>query len=206
MTTYAIDCGNLCVTDVSIVSGERRSEEDMLASAQTAVRHLYAELLALPTTKKRGRDEGATDVIELPQPVMRLPREKAPPKEKELTPWQKFALKKGINLDRKKERKVWDEDRQEWIDKWGKRRREVERQKDWIREVPANYVPGAVGDDPFLDDRKAKKSRLEKHKASADKNKDRQDKTRREVQHLELAARSLATASAGKFDKARRRK
>ena len=200
---YSLDVGNLCITDTSIVSGPQRSEDELLASATRAVKKLVTECLALPKTVKKGKFEGRLDMLQLPFPVIKLPREKAPPKPKPLTAWQKFALKKGIDIHRKKTNSVFDEERQMWVDKWGKRAREDERSRDWLREMPDGYVAAEDGGDPFLDDRREKQARLSKQKKNEDRNKRREElmsKAAKEVGDLNATVQKLATASNGKFE------
>jgi regulator of ribosome biosynthesis len=204
MSEYHLDVGLLAVTEVSVVSGPRRTEEELLESATRGAKHLVSECIALPKTVKKGKFEGAAELVQLPQPVMKLPREKAPPKAKPLSAWEKFALKKGIALNRKKSNRMFDEERQEWRDKWGKRAREDERSHDWLREVKSNYVAAEDGGDPFLDERREKQARLGKQKKNEEHNRRRAElvqKTRDETAHLAAVARSLATASNGKFEK-----
>nr|CCC90936.1 putative ribosome biogenesis regulatory protein (RRS1) [Trypanosoma congolense IL3000] len=204
MSEYHMDLGLLCVTNSSIISGPQRSEGDLHQSAVQAMQVLLGECRDLSLTKKRGKFDASTALLKLPQPIMQLPREKAPPKPKPLTAWEKFALKKGIALKRKKSNRVFDEERQVWKDKWGKRAREEREKHDWLREVGPNYVPQEVGGDPFLDERRAKKERLEKQKKKEEHNKRRSEhisRAREEVKHLTAAARHLATASNGKFDR-----
>lgn len=204
MPQFEVDCGNLLLCETSIVSGERRTEEDLLASATVAAKRLFGELLALPKQLRRGKHESATQLTELPAPLMMLPREKAPPKPKPLTAWQKFAVKKGIALSRKKTNRVWNEDRQEWVDKWGKRARDDERKYDWLREVKPGYVATEEGGDPFLDDRRKKSARLEKQKKNEERNKKRAefvDRSGTEVKHLHATTKKITTASMGKFDR-----
>ncbi|TPP43443.1 Ribosome biogenesis regulatory protein (RRS1) family protein [Leishmania donovani] len=162
MSEYQLDVGLLTVTDVSTVSGPMRREEDLMSSCTNALKALLGEFVDLPTEVKKTKYESATTLVQLPQPVMQLPREKAPPKTKPLTAWQKFALKKGIDIHRKKANRVFDEDRQVWKDKWGKRAREDRDKYDWLREA------------------------------------------QEEVKHLSAAARNLATASNGKFEKTKK--
>lgn len=200
---YSLDVGHLAITDTSVVSGPKRSEEELLASATRAVKKLVTECLALPKTVKKGKFEGRLEMMQLPVPVTKLPREKAPPKPKPLSAWQKFALKKGIDIHRKKTNAKWDEERQIFVDKWGKRAREDERKHDWLREMPANYVAGEDGGDPFLDDRREKKARMDKQKKNEDRNKRRVDimsKAAKEVGDLDATVKKLATASNGKFE------
>lgn len=201
---YALDVGNLCVTDTSVVSGPMRREEDLLISASRAAQVLISQCNELPTTARKGKFEGRTELAQLPQPVLRLPREKAPPKPKPLTAWQKFALKKGIDIHRKKVNSRFDEERQEWVDKWGKRAREDKRKFDWLREVKPGYVAEEDGGDPFLDESRKKKAKLDKQKQNEDRNKRRQelmDRAASEVSHLNTVVKHIATASNGKFEK-----
>lgn len=204
MSEYQLDVGLLTVTDASVVSGPMRREEDMMESCKTALKVLLGEFVDLPTEIKKSKFESATTLVKLPQPVMQLPREKAPPRPKPLTAWQKFALKKGIDIHRKKSNRVFDEDRQEWKDKWGKRAREDREKYDWLREVKPSYMPTEEGGDPFLEERRSKKERLEKQKKKEDHNKRRSDhimRAQEEVRHLTAATRHITTASNGKFER-----
>lgn len=203
MEKYYVDVANLCITDTSVVSGPHRSEESLLSAATEGVKKLLAEALALPKTSKKGKFEGRQELIQLPVPLIQLPREKAPPKPKPLTNWQKFALKKGIDIHKKKTGKVFDEDRQEWKDKWGKRAKEDKEKYDWLREVKPSYVAKEDGGDPFLDDRREKKVRMDKEKANMERNQRRagmMEQASKEVAHLNASVRKLSTASNGKFE------
>ncbi|KAL7696827.1 Ribosome biogenesis regulatory protein (RRS1) [Lotmaria passim] len=207
MSEYQLDAGLLTVTNVSTVSGPMRREEDLMDSCTNALKALLGEFVDMPTEVKKSKYESATTLVQLPQPAMQLPREKAPPKPKPLTAWQKFALKKGIDIHRKKSNRVFDEERQEWKDKWGKRAREDRDKYDWLREVKPGYMPAEEGGDPFLDDRRAKQARLEKQKKKEEHNKRRSEhlmQAQEEVKHLSAAARNLATASNGKFELAKK--
>ncbi|CCW61732.1 unnamed protein product [Phytomonas sp. EM1] len=203
MTEFEVDVGLLTITDTLVVSGPMRKEEDIMESCKKALKVLLGEFETLPVETKKGKFDGIVKLVKLPQSVMRLPREKAPPKAKPLTAWQKFALKKGIDIHRKKSNRVFDEDRQEWKDKWGKRAREDREKYDWLREVKPGYMPSEEGGDPFLDDRRAKQARLETQKKKEEHNKRRSEhiaQAQKEVKHLEAATRHLTTASNGKFE------
>lgn len=203
MSEYHLDVGLLTINDASIVSGPARREEDMMESCKTSLKVLLGECIDLETEVKKGKFEGVATLVKLPQPVEKLPREKAAPRPKPLTAWQKFALKKGIDIHKKKSNRVFDEDRQEWKDKWGKRAREDRDKYDWLREVKPGYVAKEEGGDPFLDDRREKQVRLEKQKKKEEHNKRRSahiEHAQEEVKHLSAAARNLSTASNGKFE------
>jgi regulator of ribosome biosynthesis len=203
-SSYQVDPGNLSISETSFVSGPQRDEDELAEEATKAVRLLFGELLALPTQlKKYDPNEAAVEVHQLPQPVLRLPREKAPPKEKPLTAWQKFALKKGIALSRKKGNKEWDEARQEWRDRWGKRAREQDDAADWLREVKPGHVAEEEGGDPFLEARREKQSALKLQQKKAERNRRREDalaSSSAQLKELDRTMRTVTTASMGKFD------
>lgn len=203
MAQYQLDVGLLSITDESLVSGPMRSEEDMRETCEKSLKVLLGECVDLPTSFKKGKFDESAYLVQLPQPVMQLPREKAPPKPKPLTAWEKFAQKKGIDIHRKKDRKVFDEDRQEWKDRWGKRAREEKEKYDWLREVKPGYVANEPGGDPFLDEKRQKQEERQKIAKKEEHNKRRAAhliRAEEEVKHLQAAASHLATASNGKFD------
>ena len=72
----------------------------------------------------------------LPAPTTPLPREKPLPAEKVATKWEKFAKKKGIKDKKRGEGKmVFDEEKGEWVPKWGYKGRNREGEAEWIVEV-----------------------------------------------------------------------
>ena len=85
----------------------------VLVSALLAAQGASASLFSLPTTSS---EDGP--VAQLPPPTTQLPRAKPLPKPKPLTKWEKFAKAKGIQK-KVREKKVWDEEKQEWVDRWG---------------------------------------------------------------------------------------
>ena len=107
-------------------------EECLQSTARDGIQVLLASLFSLPTTSS---EDGP--LAQLPPPTTQLPRSKPLPKPKPPTKWEKFARAKGIQKT-KKDKKVWDEEKQEWVNRWGKdgKNREVEEQ--WLTEVPAN--------------------------------------------------------------------
>lgn len=203
MSQYQLDVGLLTVTDESIVSGPRRSEEELTETCKKALKVMLGEMVGLPTSFQKGKFDETGYLVSLPQPVMMLPREKAPPKPKPLTAWDKFAKKKGIDTHAKKDRRVFDEDRQEWKDRWGKRAREEKEKYDWLREMKPGYVAQEAGGDPFLDEKRSKQKTKEKIAKKEAHNKRRGEYLSRvesEVKHLQKVSSQLNTASMGKFD------
>jgi regulator of ribosome biosynthesis len=57
------------------------------------------------------------------------------PKPKPMTRWEKFAKEKGITKT-KKSRIVFDDQKQDWIPRWGYKG--ANNQEDWLMEVPQN--------------------------------------------------------------------
>ena len=73
----------------------------------------------------------------LPPVSTQLPRSKPLPKPKPPTKWEKFASAKGIQK-KKRDRKVFDEEKQEWVNRWGKGGKNREAEEQWITEIPDN--------------------------------------------------------------------
>lgn len=72
----------------------------------------------------------------LPSTTFPLPREKPLPKKKEETKWEKFAKKKGIKDKKRGEGKTeYDEEKGDWVPKWGYKGRNKEGEGEWIVEV-----------------------------------------------------------------------
>lgn len=110
--------------------------EDLEAYLQTNARDgiqgLLNALFALPSTPS---PDGP--IAKLPPPTTQLPRAKPLPKPKPLTKWEKFAQEKGIS-HRKKDKAAWDEEKQEWVDRWGWKGKNKQLEEQWLTEVPAN--------------------------------------------------------------------
>ena len=79
-------------------------------------------------------DDGV--VAELPPISTALPREKPLPKPKPMTKWQAFAATKGIAPKPRRDRLVFDEEKQDWVPKWGYKGKNKETEEQWIVEVP----------------------------------------------------------------------
>jgi regulator of ribosome biosynthesis len=59
------------------------------------------------------------------------------PKPKPPTKWERFAAAKGIQ-HKVRDRKEWDEEKQEWVNRWGMHGKNKQKEEQWITEVPAN--------------------------------------------------------------------
>ena len=105
---------------------------DILSTSRDCAQALINQLLTTCPIKTSSTGDL---VIALPAPTTPLPREKPLPTPKGETKWEKFAAAKGIQK-RRRERKEWDEEKQEWVNRWGKDGKN--KRKPWITEVPTN--------------------------------------------------------------------
>ncbi|XP_033107989.1 ribosome biogenesis regulatory protein homolog [Anneissia japonica] len=203
-----LDLGNLLVCDSNPIVGfeQRKNKNDFLTElARENTQLLFNEIWKLPAQRTE-------DVItvKLPEPVTRLPREKSIPKPKATTRWEKFAQMKGIQ-NKKKSRKVWDEELQKWVPRWGFQSK-GDLKRDWLLEVPQKADPY---EDQFAKKKKEKKERVAKNELQRLRNIARNSKKKvpgvgatptvdkpnksQLTQALQMAQKS--TASLGKFDK-----
>ncbi|KAI8074401.1 ribosome biogenesis regulatory protein-domain-containing protein [Gongronella butleri] len=144
----------------------------------------------------------------LPDRTTVLPREKPIPKDKPMTRWEKFAQQKGIQ-NRKRERMVYDEDKEEYVPRWGYKGGAKDTTQDWLIEVPSNVDPMT---DMYQKQREEKKERVAKNQKRQRRNEEEvaaatmagkknvRDFKKSELQQA-IAASRTATASVGKFDK-----
>ena len=130
-TSYSL----FCTTDLSVLTEtifRADLEEYLMSTARDGVQTLIASLFSLPTTST---DDGP--LAHLPPPTTQLPRAKPLPKPKPPTKWEQFAKAKGIQKTRK-DKKVWDEEKQEWVNRWGWKGANKDKEVQWLTEVPAN--------------------------------------------------------------------
>lgn len=193
-----------------------------MITARDGVQTLIASLFSLPTTPS---PDGP--LAKLPSPTTQLPRAKPLPKPKPLTKWEKFANAKGIQ-HKTRDRKVWDEERQEWVDRWGWKGSNKQEEKQWLTEVPANAgklfdiyssyqsshrIILDVDFNPGHEARKARKEKMAKNErqrlqnlARAEKDQGASNGLQLQTQRKQDISRTLATsrtstASMGKFDR-----
>ncbi|KZO98133.1 RRS1-domain-containing protein [Calocera viscosa TUFC12733] len=205
-----IDIGYLTATDPNPINEDeyKNDREEYLQSiardnAQLLINHLFS----LPITSS---PDGP--LAKLPAPTTILPRAKPLPKPKPPTKWEKFASAKGIQKQRR-EKKIWDEEKQEFRDRWGRGGKNKELEEQWLVEVPTN---ADADHDPVKDARDAKRKRVAKNEAQQLKNIQRAERSNasadlpipakeREKRKTELdrdlAQTRVSTASMGKFDK-----
>ncbi|KAK7113466.1 hypothetical protein V1264_012750 [Littorina saxatilis] len=149
--------------------------------------------------------EGVT-VIKLPEPTLRLPREKPIPKAKPQTKWEAYAQLKGIQK-KKKGRMLWDNESKQYKPRWGYGRKD--ETKSWLLEVPENADPN---EDQFAKKIAEKKERVAKNELKRLRNIARvtkakvpgvgltpTDKPSKDHLGKTLAVTHKSTASLGKF-------
>ncbi|RSH84067.1 Rhodanese- sulfurtransferase [Saitozyma podzolica] len=152
-----VDAGLLAAFDTTPVEAEAYStslEPHLLALTLTSTHSLLSSLFSLPT---HSTPSGPTAL--LPTPTTLLPREKPLPKPKPLTKWERFAKEKGIS-HKKREKHEWDEERGEWVARWGRDGKNREKEDQWIHEVKAGED---ADQDPAMTARKARKDRIAKN-------------------------------------------
>ncbi|KAH9850832.1 ribosome biogenesis regulatory protein-domain-containing protein [Lenzites betulinus] len=202
-----VDVGYLTVTDLNPVdqeSYEANLEEYLTSTARDGVQTLIASLFSLPTTSS---PDGP--LAQLPAPTTQLPRAKPLPKPKAPTKWEQFAKAKGIQKTRK-DKKVWDEEKQDWVDRWGYKGANKQKETQWITEVPAN---ADVDFDPVKVARDERKARIAKNERQHQQNLSRATQStgpsgapaplaeRKKDIDRTLAVTRASTASMGKFDR-----
>ncbi|KAG6891689.1 hypothetical protein C0992_010092 [Termitomyces sp. T32_za158] len=200
-TPLEVDSAFLTVTDLNPIDEESYNEnieQHLQSLARDGTQALLASLFSLPTSSS---PDGP--LAQLPPPTTNLPRAKPLPKPKPQTKWEAFAAAKGIQ-HKKRDRKVWDEERQEWINRWGRDGKNKQTEEQWITEVPLN----ADADyDPRKVSRDARKERIAKNAKQHAQNVARSiatahpQETRKHEIEKTLASTRISTASMGKFDK-----
>ncbi|KAF8313273.1 RRS1-domain-containing protein [Clavulina sp. PMI_390] len=191
-----IDAGLLLVTDLNPIDPELYkvdTESYLHQNARDGVQSLLNTLFSLPVSSS---EDGP--LASLPKPTTLLPRAKPLPQPKPQTKWEQFAAAKGINKT-KKDKKMWDEERQEWVDRWGKGGKNREKEEQWIHEVPDDapndYNPATAA-------KAERKQRIAKNEAQQKANLARAERTaRKSTLEKSLLQSKTSTASMGKFDK-----
>ncbi|KAH7100540.1 RRS1-domain-containing protein [Auriculariales sp. MPI-PUGE-AT-0066] len=126
-------------------------------------------------------------------PATMLPRTKPLPKPKPPTKWERFAATKGIQKTRR-ERKVFDEERQEWVNRWGKDGKNKDTEEQWLTEVPAN-APELCVLQLSISTRRRRHGKNARSASRRTRSERKQDIAR------SVAMAKVSTASMGRFDK-----
>ena len=159
------------------------------------------------------QDKSGNDLCILPPSNLRLPREKPLPEKPELTTWQKFALSKQIKPKSRKPSIVFDNDKNDWVKRWGYKSAS-EIKVDDIRD--SNKI---VEDhnEAYREAQKSKRDKVTKNKMQnlknlaaqskistkegrkSSKNLDPHKNPTRKMLRQEISQAKEATASLGKF-------
>ncbi|POY76802.1 hypothetical protein BMF94_0052 [Rhodotorula taiwanensis] len=207
-----IDLGLLAAFDpnpIDLETYQSDKERALLEHARDGI-----QLLVNGIWSQRTRVVDEDVVADLPPIQTGLPREKPLPKPAPMTKWQAFATAKGIAPKPKKDRLVYDEEKQEYVPRWGYKGKNKDKEDQWIHEVPNNADPNF---DPVAAARKERKARSLKNEGQRLQNLQRaaataakqtqetagkhaqRDQRKREVEQV-LKATKKSTASLGKFD------
>lgn len=154
-----LDAGNLAVDDINSLDenalrNSQQRDASLIPIGRDSIQTLIGHLFQLEKTTVDN-----LPYIVLPPPKTILPREKPVPKPKPMTKWEKYAKDKGI-VKKKKEHKLWDEVAQDFVPRYGKLKVQVEKDKNWVMEVPRQSDPF---EDQFVKAKVAKKERIAKN-------------------------------------------
>ncbi|KAG9101360.1 Rhodanese- sulfurtransferase [Ceratobasidium sp. 370] len=197
-----VDVGLLTALDTNPIDTEEYNanlEAHLQAVARDGAQVILGALFGLPT---QSSEDGP--IATLPPPTTGLPRAKPLPKPKPPTKWERFAAAKGIQKTRR-DRREWDEERQEWVSRWGWNGKNKDKEGQWIHEVPDN-APDDY--DPALEARKERKARVAKNEKQREKNlsnaaasgQHERGEAKAKLSRT-LAVTRTSTASMGRFDK-----
>jgi len=129
---FTFDLGYLLCNDANPVPPSP-SQHEIASIARDCGQALINQLLTVCPIKSHPTD-GV--LISLPPPITPLPREKPLPVAKEETKWERFAKKKGIKDKKRGEGKmVYDDEKGDWVPKWGYKGRNKEGESSWLVEV-----------------------------------------------------------------------
>lgn len=143
----SFDLGNLATFDPNPLDNAKLNDlstrnEYLNEVTRDNVQLLINQILSLPVKTTTDNHESSSSgqnstmtLIQLPVPLTPLPREKAIPKAKAMTKWEKFAAKKGIKAKAKDGKMVYDEESGEWVPKWGYKGKNKDLDSQWLVEV-----------------------------------------------------------------------
>ena len=139
-STSNIDLGNLLISDYSKFSQENSNELTESQIQQHTKSNLINFFTLLFSELKASQQENGIDYsislneLNLPKPILILPRALAIPKPKPLTKWEKFKIEKNIT-QRKRSRMVYSDIAGDFVPRWGKNSiKKIERDTNWALE------------------------------------------------------------------------
>lgn len=120
------DLGNLAAYDINTIDGTTDLDQLTLSNTQALISKLISQ----------DKEESEESVfIKLPEPIMRIPREQAPPQAKPLSKWEKFRLGKGLGRRRKRSRMVYEPIVNDFVPRWGPySAKKIQKKHDWAVE------------------------------------------------------------------------
>lgn len=145
-TPYTFDLGHLLAQDPNplVIPPSEPLNDVLKATARDGAQCLLNQLLTTcPITSTL--QDGV--LLTLPPPNILLPRQKPLPTPKPPTKWELFARKKGIGkyskkpgaalADKERRKKlVYDEEKGEWVPRWGYKGKNKAMENEWLVEVP----------------------------------------------------------------------
>ncbi|PWN43763.1 RRS1-domain-containing protein [Ceraceosorus guamensis] len=154
----------------SLTAASEEAREELLRSRATiSTQALISALWAIPS--KQHPDHGRIALLPAPLSVgsggTPLPREKPLPAKKVETKWEAFAKRKGIDGNKKRDKLVWDDERKEWVPRWGFKGKNKDAEDQWIHELPQNV---SDDHDPAKEARAERKARKLSNDAKHAKN------------------------------------
>jgi regulator of ribosome biosynthesis len=150
------DVGSLACFDYHPLDAAQLSRDQagtLLAVARDNTQLLFNRIFSQPAVRSQ---DGV--FAELPARATVVPREKPLPKEKPKTKWDEFARIKGIEK-RKRSSKEWNEEREEFVPRFGRKSAKNDSMADWLVELP-DSAPDSH--DAFGEQRKVKKQAVAK--------------------------------------------
>ena len=151
------DLGNLLCSDTNPLP-PAPTTADISSAARDCAQALVNQLLTVCPIRS---DPNEGTLLTLPQPSTALPREKPLPAEKAETKWELFARKKGIKSKKSGGGKLtYDEEKGDWVPKWGYKGRNKDGEGDWIVEVDTEKEERLEGAETIRS--QGRKERMEK--------------------------------------------
>lgn len=163
--------------DEEKLESSETKEEELKNVTRDNIQLLVGQLLMLPVKKTTAsvnsseKQDSTMTLFTLPPPTTALPREKALPKEKPKTKWEKFAAEKGIKKKAKDGKLVYDEETGQWIPKWGYNGANKKLDNQWLVELPENsQKPENDFEDPRALGRQERLKLVKKNQKQQEKN------------------------------------
>lgn len=142
-----VDLGGLVYHDTS--SFEKLSDEDILKKTILNANKFYQQMFKqfrMQPKKNLLEFEQPFFMLDLPEIQEKIPRIVAPPKKKPETRWEKFRKEKGIMSNRKRDKRVWDNETNTWVRRYGYGGASYLKDQ---RDVVIEHKPGMENIDPF---------------------------------------------------------